>query len=328
MGHSLHFRKVWYNGTILIFGDVLMQVLYLLEKLRMPVLNELMLLVTRFGEETAFLVAAIVVFWCVDKRRGYYMLSVGFLGTLANQFLKLVCRVPRPWVRDPNFTILEQAREAASGYSFPSGHSQSAVGTFGAIAYTAKNKWVRNICIAIAILVPFSRMYIGVHFPSDVLVGSGMAMLLIWGMHPIIYKDEGKHIPKLLIVMAALCFAYLAYVELTVFPEDMDAHNLESAVKNAYTLTGCLLGLLIAYYVDEKKLHFCVDAVWWAQLIKVGLGLILVLAVKEGLRGPLDAIFGGHMAARSVRYFLMVIMAGVIWPLSFGKFARMGREDS
>ena len=115
-----------------------MEFLYFLETLRMPGLNEFMLLITRLGEETAFLAAALIVFWCVDKRRGYYLMAVGFIGTMANQFLKLLCRVPRPWVLDPKFPILEQAREAATGYSFPSGHSQSAVGTFGAIAIPRK----------------------------------------------------------------------------------------------------------------------------------------------------------------------------------------------
>ena len=156
-----------------------MDFLRFLEGIRVPVLNEFMLLITQLGEETAFLIVALIMFWCVDKRQGYYILTVGFLGTLANQFLKLIFRVPRPWVQDPNFTILEQAKEAASGYSFPSGHTQSSVGTFGAIAYTTKNKWIRLSCIAIAVLVPFSRMYIGVHTPADVLVSIVIALLLI-----------------------------------------------------------------------------------------------------------------------------------------------------
>ena len=92
-----------------------MQILYWLESIRMPGLNEFMLAVTTLGEETAFLVMALIFFWCVDKRKGYYVMSVGFLGTLASQFLKLTCRVPRPWVLDPNFTILEQARAAYIG---------------------------------------------------------------------------------------------------------------------------------------------------------------------------------------------------------------------
>ena len=303
-----------------------MEFLYFLEGIRMPVLNEFMLAVTYFGDEIAFLVTALILFWCVDKRQGYYVLSVGFFGTLANQFLKITCRVPRPWVRDPEFTILEQAREAATGYSFPSGHSQSGVGTFGAIAYTTKNQIVKWLCIAVAVLVPLSRMYIGVHYPSDVLVASGMALGLIVLMKPLVFGNDGKNIPVIFAVGVALSLAFLAYVELWPFPEDIDPHNMESAVKNAYTLLGALLGLLVAYYYDERKLHFPVKAVWWAQILKVVVGLLLVLAVKEGTKGILDALCGGHMIARGIRYFLVVIMAGVVWPHSFRWFSKLGSK--
>ena len=111
-----------------------MEFLYLLEKFRMPGLNELMLAVTTLGEETAFLVIGLIVFWCVDKQKGYYVMAAGFAGTMMSQIMKLSCRIPRPWVLDPQFSILEQAREAAAGYSFPSGHTQTAVGTFGCLA--------------------------------------------------------------------------------------------------------------------------------------------------------------------------------------------------
>lgn len=129
-----------------------MDFLYWLEGLRVPVLNEFMLAITYLGDEIAFLVVALILIWCADKRTGYYVLSVGFLGTIANQFMKLWFRIPRPWVLDENFTILEQAREGASGYSFPSGHSQTAVGTFGGIAATTKNKLLRVVSIVIAVL--------------------------------------------------------------------------------------------------------------------------------------------------------------------------------
>ena len=86
-----------------------MAFLRFLESIRIPGLNEFMLAVTYLGDEIAFLVVALVLFWCVDKRKGYFILAVGFLGTICNQFMKLWFRVPRPWVKDPSFTILEQA---------------------------------------------------------------------------------------------------------------------------------------------------------------------------------------------------------------------------
>lgn len=301
-----------------------MGILYFLESIRMPGLNELMLLITKLGEETAFLVAAMIVFWCVDKRKGYYLMTVGFLGTMANHFLKLWFRVPRPWVLDPEFTILEQAREAATGYSFPSGHSQSAVGTFGAIANASENKWVRRGCIAVCILVPLSRMYIGVHTLSDVLTGAGVACALVGVVkHPVLEKTE-KTMTWLIPAMLAMAVGSLLFVKWYPFPENVDPHNLESGLKNAYTMLGSISGLAVVYILEKKYVNFEEKACLWVQILKVVLGFGLVLAIKEGLRSPLEALFAGHMAARAVRYFLIVLAAGGLWPMTFRWFSKLG----
>ena len=299
--------------------------LYLLEKLRFPVLDEVMLLVTRLGEETAFLAAALVVFWCVDKRKGYYLMSVGCIGTMLNQFLKLVCAVPRPWVLDPEFTIVEKAREAATGYSFPSGHSQNAVGTFGAIAASAEKKWVRIAAIAVAVLVPFSRMYLGVHTPGDVLAGSGMALMLVIALRPMAEMENEKKMKTLIAGMLVMALGLLGYVELFPFGEDVDAHNLQSGLKNAYTMVGCMIGVAILYVAEKKYINFETKAVWWAQILKIVLGLGVVLLVKEGLRTPLELVLPVY-PARAVRYFLIVMTAGFLWPMTFRWFSRLGAK--
>ena len=301
-----------------------MEFLYFLEGIRMPILNEFMLLVTRLGEETAFLVMALIVFWCVDKRRGYLLMSVGFLGTMANQFMKLWFRIPRPWVLDPNFTILEQAREAATGYSFPSGHTTSAVGTFGSIAATTRKKGTIALCVILAVLVGLSRMYIGVHTPADVIVGALTSLSLIFLLREVPWNSRGMDI--LVLVMMACSLGLMAFVSLYPFPADVDAHNLESGMKNAWTMVGCMAGVAVVYQVERKYVNFTTMAVWWAQILKVILGLALVLAVKEGLRAPLEALFGNPYPARAVRYFLIVVAAGALWPATFRHFYRLGRH--
>ena len=303
-----------------------MDFLYFLEGLRTPWLDAIVAAITELGGETVFLVAALAVFWCVDKRQGYYLLSVGFLGTLVNQFLKITCRIPRPWVRDPNFTIVEAARAEATGYSFPSGHSTSSVGTFGVIATEARKVWVRAVSIALCVLIPLTRLYLGVHTPADVLVGSAISLFFIVVLRPVIYREDGRHLPKLLGVMLALAAAFVAYMELFPFPAEVDAENLSHALKNSYTLLGALLGMIVVYHVD-KKLDFPTDGIWYAQVLKTVLGLAIALIVKEGLKAPLDAVFGGHMAARAIRYFALVLVAGIVWPLTFPRFAKLGRKD-
>jgi hypothetical protein len=124
-------------------------------------------------------------------------------------------------------------------------------------------------------------------------------------------------------VMVGIAVAYLCFVELYPFPADIDPHNMASGRKNAYTLLGALLGLIVVYIVDENWLHFPTKAVWWAQIIKVAVGLVIALAVKEGLKVPVEGLLGAS-AGRAVLYFLLVVIAGCVWPMTFKWFSKLG----
>ena len=87
------------------------------------------------------------------------------------------------------------------------------------------------------------------------------------------------------------------------------------------------LGILASHAWDYFGKSFETKAVWWAQVLKVVLGLLLVVLAKEGLKAPLGALFGGHPAATAVRYFLVVATAGLLWPMSFSFWGRLGRRQ-
>ena len=225
-----------------------MKLLYLLESLRTPAGDWLMSGITHLGGETAFLAVAIFIFWCVDKHEGYYLLTVGFLGTVLNQFLKLLCRIPRPWVLDPDFTIVESARAEATGYSFPSGHTQNAVGTFGGIARATKRHCLRWVCVVIFVLVSFSRMYLGVHTPLDVGVSFVIAAVLVFAIYPLMRRADRypRLMAGLLASMVLLSAAYLTFTLVYPFPPDIDSANLASGVENGWKLLGATLGIALA----------------------------------------------------------------------------------
>lgn len=303
-----------------------MDFLRLLEGLRTPWMDEIMYWITQMGDEIFFLVFSVLMFWCIDKKKGYYLLSVGFIGTEINQLLKLVFRIPRPWVLDPDFTIVEKARAGASGYSFPSGHTQNIVGTMGGTARSTKKGWVRIICIAVMVLVGFSRMYLGVHTPKDVLTSAAVALLLVFGLYPVFQRieKEPKRMWRLFGGMAVLGVLVLLYVT-RIDGEQLDAHNLESGIKNANTLLGAMLGMMFACYMDSRR-PFGTEAPLLGQTGKLVIGLILVLAVKGGLKAPLNALFNGSHFADLIRYFLVVAFAGGVWPLTFAGWSRLGRK--
>ncbi len=294
-----------------------MKVLYALESIRVPWLDTVMAAITHLGEETVFMVAALFVFWCVSKRHGYYLLAVGFAGTVLNQFLKLLFRIPRPWVLDSDFTIVESARAQATGYSFPSGHTQNAVGTFGGIARFTRRKWVRVAAIVVAVLVPLSRMYLGVHTPLDVGVAAVIAVALVFALYPLMERSDSRHgvMGAVLAVMLALAVGYLLFVSLYPFPADVDAANLASGVENAWKLLGATVGMLVGWWLDVRFIHFDTRAVWYVLIKLVG-GLALLLGIRAALKAPLAAALGAG-AGGAVRYGVMVLFAAAVWPMVF-----------
>ncbi len=301
-----------------------MEFLYFLEKLRNPVFDFFFLLITHLGEEIAFLAIAIMFFWCVDKKRGYFILLTGLVGTVINQGLKLIFKVPRPWIKEPGFSFVGDANVEATGYSFPSGHTQNTAGTFGAIAVTGKRRALKIACVVIIALVAFSRMYLGVHTPLDVCVSLAIAAVLVFLFNPIFKTDErlDKCAPYICIGSFVLALALLIFT-FTMSKEGVDEANLLSGMKNSVTLFACMLGFPIIYYTDKYVIKFETRAVWYVQIIKAVVGLSGVLLIMKLLPTPLEALFGNYFVARGVRYFLIVIFAGVIWPFCFKYLAKI-----
>ena len=188
--------------------------------------------------------------------------------------------------------------------------------------------------IVLCVLVPLSRMYLGVHTPADVCVSIVLALFLVFVGYPLFQRaaDSPKLMYAIFSALTAVMIAYLCFVCLYQFPESVyleeNIHNLESARENGFTLMGCILGIFAVYAVDRKWTHFETDAVWWAQLIKVAGGLIAVISAKELLRFPLDAILDADSWARLVRYLLIVIVGGVLWPMTFHWFQKLGKRKN
>jgi undecaprenyl-diphosphatase len=307
-----------------------MNVLYALESIRTPFLNTVMSFLTGLGGETAFMVIAITIFWCIDKRYGYFILTTGFTGTILNQFLKITFRIPRPWVLDGNFSIVESARAGATGYSFPSGHVQNATATYGSMARWTQNRALRVLFCAIIAVVAFSRLYLGVHTPLDVSVSFVLGLVLVFALYPVFRDMETRPATMNLVfsAMLVLTVAYLLYTELCPFPADIDAENLASARTNGYTMLGSVAAMFLAFRLDARYIRFRTAAGLPAQIVKVAAGLGIMVALKTVLKEPLLELFGGSGVAHAVRYFIVVLFAAAVWPMTFRWFESWGTRKN
>lgn len=307
-----------------------MSFLYFLEDLRNPVLDVIMQIITHFGEELLFMAVAMLFIWCIDKKQGYYLLTIGFLGAQINQLLKVTFRIERPWVRDPDFTIVESARAEATGYSFPSGHTQSSVGTFGGIARITKRRWLKILCGTMCILVPLSRMYLGVHTLLDTSVSLVIALALVFLLYPIITRsfENTKAMRILFGIMIAWCIGQVLFMELFPFPAEANGEELYSALKNAYKMLGAVVGFYGVYELDQKYIRYdAADGSIWSKLIRWGLGLAATVAVQKLCYLVFGLLPGEHGAlfCRLLSYMVMVLFAGAVWPLTFPFIKRFAK---
>ena len=306
-----------------------MALLRMLQTIRTPFFDGLIALITQLGEETVFLVLGLCILWCISKKWGFRFLAAGLVGSTLNQLLKAIFLIPRPWVLDPSFEIVEAAREAATGYSFPSGHTQTAVTVYGMIAAAVKKTWVTVLCVALILAVGFSRMYLGVHTPYDVGVSFVIGALTVFGMMRLFENAQGEMKKEKRIYLGALVFALVLLAYVLFAPKraanvaEFDAHG----VKNAWTLVGTTVGLLAAWLMDKKYTHYETDAVWWAQLLKLALGFAVVMGIRLSLKPLFGVIFGGHPASDALRYFLMCLIGGGVWPMTFKYFGKLGRKE-
>lgn len=307
-----------------------MQFLYTLRALRTPFLEKAAQLITFLGEDTAFLLIGLVLLWCVSRRWGWRLLMTGMTGTALGMGLKTVFRVPRPWVRDPEFPIVESARKMAGGYSFPSGHTQSSAHVFGTLAAAVRRRWSIPLALLGVALVAFSRMLLGVHTPADVCAGAALGLVMVTAEGLLTRAAEKGPKARLwvgavqiLLILACLLFAVLAPAT-----EKSDPVCDRDCAKVCATLLGSALGLFPAWMLTEKRNPYDPKAVWWVQLIKLAGGVAVIMALRLGLKPVLHALFGDALFCEVIRYTAIAFAGGYLWPLVFPALNRLAARKA
>jgi len=224
--------------------------------------------------------------------------------------------VPRPWVRSERVKVVPSAIEDATGYSFPSGHTANAVSTFGGISRIDRMKKYGWIFWGIAILIGFSRMYLGVHTPQDVLVSLVLGAILIFLMEKL--NDALQKKPSLDIVISiagiALGVGLCLFAYFRPYP---DENGLKISF-DTFKLAGASVGIMIGWVLERRTVKFEIPKEFLKKALRFIGGLLLVLLIMKGLKIALNSLFG-ELAGSFIRYFLVGIVATYVWPMIFHK---------
>ncbi|MBQ1821255.1 MAG: phosphatase PAP2 family protein [Clostridia bacterium] len=306
----------------------LMSQLHALAAIRTPLLDKVFSVLTYLGHEMGFLFIAMILLWCVNKKYGYRLLIIFLVGTFLQQILKAIFMIPRPWVLDPNFQPVESAIAAATGFSFPSGHTTTACLALGAIAIYMKKKWAYIVAAIVTLLVAFSRMYLGVHTLLDVGVGLLIGVIMLAVFTALFRKNEDKTVFVNVFMCIGLLLSAVLVVYLVLNPVPQDAvesarNTYADSLKDASKLLGAAIGMLAGKLLDDRFVQFKTEAVWWKQVLKVLLGLVIIVAIWYGLKKVFPE---NQPILDGVRYFAMAIVGVGIYPMLFKKLIKPVRN--
>ncbi len=242
------------------------------------------------------------VYWAINKRDGLYVLASYYACVALNAAVKLTACVYRPWIRDARVLPAGDAITTATGYSFPSGHTVSAGPMYGGLTVT---QWKHNRPLAIlgivmALLTGFSRNYLGVHTPQDVLVGLTESCLWVYAMWRIFrYLDEHPEHENWLL-LAGIFFGAVGIVYITLKPYPMDyvggklLVDPDKMMNDGYGDIGLFIAFCVARYIERTLVDFKPSGLSGVGLATSVCGLVPLWLMISTLKPVLDGVLGSH----------------------------------
>lgn len=251
-------EAIWQWGINLIIA---------IQQVHGPLLDNIFRGITFTGDEQFYLVLLPLILWCIDYSFGAVLAVFFLLSNSLNIILKDLFQQPRPFDLNPGLKLSQ-----ADGYGMPSGHAQLAVTAWGAIAVRVRRTWFWIVAIVIILLIGFSRVYLGVHFPTDVFAGWIIGSILL-AIYIAVRYPLGKWLSGL-----NLWLQLLLAIGVPVFL--LLLNRSAEALSSSGTLFGIAVGLVFA----RRYVSFSIRGPWWHRVVRFLIGIIALLALYLGLK--------------------------------------------
>ena len=275
-----------------------------LEGLRTSFLNVFFEGITMLGEETLIILLVVALWFAVDKKLAQQVFFVTATSLSVNGIVKNFAQVPRPFTKGISCVRVD----TATGYSFPSGHTQGFATWSSFFAIKVKKIWLSVLVGVLITLVAVSRLYLGAHYPSDVIVAVVLGVSLsAFGNYLFVkVKDTKKLYLGTFLIMTPF-IAYFLYVADPLFAD-------------LFKTFGMIGGMVVVSFLDEKTEPLSYEVAWWKKVIRIVLGVVIAVALKEVIkRMNVFEVMPISLFIDAIRYFVVVMAVGVLCPLLFKK---------
>ena len=279
---------------------------------------------TWLGELNTVIVIMALIYWCFSKEFGTYLL-MGWSGNrLVNGLLKVTACAYRPWIRDARIVPYGDSITTATGYSFPSGHTMNAATVFGGGAVRRDfPRALRVMLWFLVILVAFSRIYLGVHTPQDVLVGIAAGTLIMFLTVKLTQWVTSHPDKDLLVAGIGIAFAVAVAVYAAVKPYPIDKGEtgkvlVEGAKMANDTFIGVswCIAFLTGWILERRFVRFSTDVSMMQRTARLVFGLLSYYAVSLVLVPAIKNWIAG-VPGTFVSCFLQMFYISFIFPCIF-----------
>ncbi len=289
---------------------------------------------TWFGEMDVVIIFMGLLYWCVNKQIGTYLL-MGWSGNrIVNGVLKVAVCAYRPWIRDPRILPEQKAFETATGYSFPSGHAMNAASLFGGLAIRRDiNRVLRVLMWVMLCLVAFSRIFLGVHTPQDIVVGAIVGVLVMFLTGKLLAWLESNPEKDVLIAVIGVVIAIAAAIFSAVkpYPVDYDANGkiLVDGLKMAndtFKAVGWMAAFMVGWVLERRFVKFTTDVTMQERFLRLGGGLLGYYVISLVINPTIKAAVPGF-AGTVTTCFLQMFFIVFIVPFVIARFGNKSKSD-
>ncbi len=303
------------------------------------------------GQEEFIMLFLPAIYWCWDSAFGFRLGSILMLSNGLNSVLKLAFHAPRPYWINPQV----QAMGAEPSFGLPSGHAQNAAALWGRLAAALRRKWATWLAAALVFMIGISRLYLGVHFVTDVLAGWLIGGALLWlvlrlenpiaawlGQKPLGIQVLWAAVGALALILAGIVVRlslgswqvpefWVTNANLQTPDQAIDPLKLDGL----FTVAGTWWGMAAGYAWFTRRFgHFDAGGAWEKRGLRFAIGLVILLGLYAGLSELLPrssdalgftlrfiryAAVGGWVSAGAPWLFLRLKLANPLQSLAESK---------